>query len=113
MSLVSVNQGQVTVPGIQMDSLLPKKVVCYSVVTTIKAACLPQNAMLPQGKLKPMKCSQLVDLEGIVEWSVCQHEVKKPPPRGLSGPCAGIAVLSLITPTLSESLDSGPRDLNF
>lgn len=48
LSLVSVNQGQVTVPGIQMDSLLPKKAVCHSVVTTIKAACLPQNAMLPR-----------------------------------------------------------------
>ena len=48
-----------------------------------------------------------------MEWSVCQHEVEEPPPWGLSGLCAGTAVLNLITPALSEALDSGPRDINF
>ena len=48
-----------------------------------------------------------------MEWSVCQREGREPPPWGLPGLFAGIAVPILNPPTLSESLGCGPRDLNF
>lgn len=42
------------------DKLLPMNVVRHPVLTTIKGDCLPGNITLPQGTLKPMKCSQIV-----------------------------------------------------